>query len=277
MKSKSVKNIILTGGSRGLGLSHAFHLSGKGYNLAIIDISSEACKVYNEIKNIDDLLFKLSKNGTVNKFYECDLTNFSDSKMIFKKILDDFEQIHAGVFCAGGDIAGKDSNASGGKAKNNTFEIKESDHDIIFNRNYKTTLNSIKMIINHLKKNNFGKIVTTSSISSNYGVVQETAYSIAKAAVAQLTRSVAAEMRPYGINVNCIAPGATLTGRFKATLKNRSKEDLEKIKSDSESILLKPAAPEFISSVVEFLISNKSKYISGQTIRVDGGQLTSPI
>ena len=76
-------NIIITGGTRGLGLSHAFYLSNKGYNLALVDISSKACEVYDEIKNIDDLLVKLSTNGTKNKFYECDLTDFTSTEIIF--------------------------------------------------------------------------------------------------------------------------------------------------------------------------------------------------
>ena len=81
----------------------------------------------------------------------------------------------------------------------------------------------------------------------------------------------------FGVIINCIAPGATLTGRFRATLQNRSKEDKEKIMSKGKSILTRPAEPEYISSVVNFLLSDESKYISGQVIRIDGGQLTSPI
>ena len=274
--SKNI-NIIITGGTRGLGLSHAFHLSNKGYNLALVDISRKACQVYGEIKNVNDLLLKLSSNGTKNKFYECDLTKFTSTKNVFIKIIKDFSEIHACVLSAGGDVVGDDKNAAGGKARINNFEINEKDHDAIFNRNYKTTLNSVKSIIPHFKANEYGKIVATSSISANYGVIQETAYSIAKAAVVQLTRSVAAEMRPFGVNVNCIAPGATMTGRFRATLQNRSKEDKEKIMSKGKSILTRPAEPEYISSVVNFLLSDESKYISGQVIRIDGGQLTSPI
>jgi len=274
--SKNI-NIIITGGTRGLGLSHAFHLSNKGYNLALVDISRKACQVYGEIKNVNDLLLKLSSNGTKNKFYECDLIKFTLTKNVFLKIIQDFSGIHACVLSAGGDIVGDDKNAAGGKARFNNFEINETDHDAIFNRNYKTTLNSIKSIIPHFKANEYGKIIATSSISANYGVIQETAYSIAKAAVVQLTRSVAAEMRPFDVNVNCIAPGATLTGRFRATLQNRSKEDKEKIMSKGKSILTRPAEPEYISSVVNFLLSDESKYISGQVIRIDGGQLTSPI
>ena len=62
-------NIIITGGTRGIGLSHALYLSNKGHNLALVDISRKACQVYGEIKNVNDLLLKLSSNGTKNKFY----------------------------------------------------------------------------------------------------------------------------------------------------------------------------------------------------------------
>ena len=126
-------NIIITGGTRGLGLSHALYLSSKGYNLALIDISSKACEVYDEIKNIDDLLVKLSTNGTKNKFYECDLTDFTSTKIVFKKIIEDFTEIHSCVLSAGGDVVGDDKNAAGGKARINNFEINETDHDTIFN------------------------------------------------------------------------------------------------------------------------------------------------
>ncbi len=270
-------NIIITGSTRGLGLSHALYLSEMGYNLALIDISEKACEVYGEINSVDDLLIKLSKNGTINKFYECDLTNLEDTTRIFNKIISDFKTISGCVFNVGGDVIGSDKGAAGGKALKNNIEINEGDHDIIFDRNYKTTLNCFKSIIPHLKINRYGKIVTTASISANYGVIQETAYSIAKAAVVQLSKSVAAEMRPFGINVNCIAPGGTSTGRFLSMLENRTKEDMEKIINDHDSILLGPAKPEYISSVVNFLLSDESKYISGQVIRIDGGQFTSPI
>ena len=92
-----------------------------------------------------------------------------------------------------------------------------------------------------------------------------------------MTQTLALEWAQYNINVNCIAPGSTLSGRFKASIENRSKEDMKKISDTGKSILTKPALPEHISSVVHFLLSEESCYISGQIIRVDGGQFTSPI
>ena len=81
------KNIIITGGTRGLGLSHAFYLSNKGYNIALIDISKKACEVYSEINNLSELLARLSSNGTINRFYECDLTKFYSTKKVFNKVI----------------------------------------------------------------------------------------------------------------------------------------------------------------------------------------------
>ena len=58
METNKNKNLIITGGTRGMGLSHAFYLSSKGYNLALIDISKKACQVYGEIKNVNDFAHK---------------------------------------------------------------------------------------------------------------------------------------------------------------------------------------------------------------------------
>lgn len=275
MKNKIVKNIIITGATRGLGLSHAKYLAKSGYNIALVDISKDACSIYGEAQNISSILEQLRKSNKI-EFYSCDLTNYKKTKDTFQKILNDFGSIEGTVLNAGGDIKGRDKNASGGKAQNNSVSIDIDDHDAIFDRNYRTCFNSIKAIMPILIKQKYGKIITTSSVSAGYGVAKETAYSTSKAAIIHLTRSVAAELREYDICVNCIAPGPTLTGRFKDTISNRTEKDLEKIKGGT-SFLTKVADPIHISYLVEFLLSVKSDYISGQVIRIDGGQFTSPI
>jgi 3-oxoacyl-[acyl-carrier protein] reductase len=114
-------------------------------------------------------------------------------------------------------------------------------------------------------------------MNANQGIDSEISYSVAKTAVAQLTRATAVSLRGFNINVNSIAPGGTLTGRFLATIKDRSKKDREKIFSEADSRLLKPATPDDISGVVSFLLSSKAAYVSGQVIRIDGGQSPFPI
>ena len=92
-------------------------------------------------------------------------------------------------------------------------------------RNYLTCFNSVQAASPLLKKQKFGTIVPTSSMTANQGSDIEVSYSVAKTAVAQLTRSAAVSLRDYNITVNSIAPGGTLTGRFLATVKQRSKKD----------------------------------------------------
>jgi 3-oxoacyl-[acyl-carrier protein] reductase len=277
MNNKKVKHVVVTGGTRGLGLSHVEFLAQRGYDISIIDISRSACQVYGEVSTIDDLLVRLRSYGVNSHFFSCDLTDLNLLNECVERIINEAGDIDAIVANVGGDVVGRDQSASGAKATNNSIDISSEQHNEVFDRNYLTCFNTIKAIVPYFKQRNKGKIVTTTSISAGYGVPQETAYAVAKSAVLHLTRCVATELRPYGINVNCIAPGATLTGRFNATLSQRSEVDRQKITATTGSFLEKPAKPESISSVVEFLLSSASDYISGQVIRIDGGQFTSPI
>jgi len=275
LKKEESQNIIITGATRGLGLTHAKYLAKNGYNIALVDLSVDACSVYGEAKDVPSILNQLRESNKA-EFYSCDLTNFRETNDTFQQILNDFGKIDAAVLNAGGDIIGQDKNASGGKAKNNSLLVDIDDHNAIFDRNYRTCFNSIKALMPIFKKQKQGKIITTSSVSAGYGVTKETSYSTAKAAVIHLTRSAAAELRDYDICVNCIVPGPILTGRFKNTIIDRTEKDLEKINGE-KSFLTKIANPIEVTYLLEFLLSDKSNYISGQVIRVDGCQFTTPI
>ena len=87
-----------------MGLSHAKYLSKKGFNLALVDISKEACNIYNESKNLNEIISNLSINGLQVKFFECDLTDLKHTVSVFDKIIKDFNCIDGAVFNAGGDI-----------------------------------------------------------------------------------------------------------------------------------------------------------------------------
>jgi len=270
-----IKNILITGGTRGLGLEYAKYLAKKGYNIGITDISKEACTIYKEAESIDSIINDLEKNNIQAWFYPADLTNQEETKTMVKKFISKFGVINGLIANAGGDISGRGKNAEGGKAENNSFSIDKSEHQNIFDRNYYTCFNTLKAVIPYMKKQGFGKVITVSSVNAVFGVTKETAYSVAKAGVLQLTRSVAKELRRDGINVNCIMPGPVKTGRFMSTLKGRNKHDLDNI--DSTSKLDRVANPEDISPVVEFLLSTASDFISGELIRVDGGLFPQPM
>jgi NAD(P)-dependent dehydrogenase (short-subunit alcohol dehydrogenase family) len=267
--NNKIKNILITGGTRGLGLEYARFLANKGYNIGITDISETACRVYGEAKSVQDILDELDGYG-IDAWYEsANLNDSIQAEQVVTSFLNHFGEIHAVITNAGGDISGNDDNAAGGKAENNSFFIAYDEYRNIFKRNFDTTMNTLRAVMPHMKKQGFGKVITVSSINAVFGVEKETTYSVAKSAILQLTRSLAAEVRKDGINVNCIVPGPVKTGRFMATLKGRHAHDLEALKEKSR--LERVAIPKDISPLVEFLLSPASDFISGSVIKIDGG------
>jgi 3-oxoacyl-[acyl-carrier protein] reductase len=110
-----------------------------------------------------------------------------------------------------------------------------------------------------------GWVVNIGSISGLVGLPQASIYSTAKAAVHEYTRCLAAMLRPHGVYANVIAPGDTVTERFKAS---RS-VDNERMKTSGS--LERYGQPVEIARAVEFLVTPASSYITGQVLRVDGG------
>ena len=131
-----IKNILITGGTRGLGLEYAKYLAKKGYNIGITDISKEACTIYEEAESLDSIINDLEKNNIQAWFYPADLTNQEETKTMVKKFISKFGVINGLITNAGGDIAGRGKNAEGGKAENNSFFIDKLEHENIFDRNY---------------------------------------------------------------------------------------------------------------------------------------------
>jgi len=270
-----VKNVLVTGATRGLGLSYARHLASKGYNVGITDISRHACSVYNEAQSVESIIDELSGNGGCSWFGEADLTDSTQVKKLLDSYLYKFGEIHGIITNAGGDISGDDKNAAGGKAQDNSIMISRVGHDQIFKRNFDTCYNILRLAVPVMKSQGFGKIVTVSSINAAFGVERETSYSISKASIIQLTRCLAKELRPHGINVNCLVPGPIKTGRFMATLSGRNQHDLEAL--GNRGRLERAGLPSDVSPVVEFLLSSASDFVSGAIIKVDGGLINQPL
>ncbi len=270
-----IKNVLITGGTRGLGLEYARYLASEGYNIGLSDISENACQIYNEAESVDQILADLKGRSVDAWFKAGDLTDRQQAIDLIEAFVKYFGQIHAVIANAGGDISGNDDNAAGGKAANNSFFVDPIEYNNIFKRNFDSCLHTLRAVTPYLVDQGFGKIITVSSINAAFGVEKETTYSIAKGAVLQLTRSLAKELRKDGINVNCIMPGPVKTGRFMSTLKGRNPHDLEHLQAKSR--LERVADPADISPVVGFLLSSASDFISGAVIKVDGALFNQPI
>ena len=267
--------VLVTGGTRGLGLSCARFMAAAGWNVALVDISDKACRVYGEAASIEEIVADLQRSSITARFYPADLSIESQAQAAVQAVERDFGAIAGLVALAGGDIAGTDDAAAGGKALNNTAFVAQEDFMAIFNRNFLTCVLTCRAVAAGMRARQQGKIVTVASVSAGLGVAKETTYAVAKAAVVHFTRCLATELRPDGITVNCLAPAATNTGRFRATLKDRTPEDLVRLRGTGR--LDRLAEPEDICRVIKFFLSPDSDFVSGQVLRVDGAQYTGPL
>jgi len=127
------------------------------------------------------------------------------------------------------------------------------------------TFNCTRSVLSSMIERRNGRIINISSISGRYGEPGRAIYSAAKAGINMFTKALAYEVGQYGITVNSISPGATLTPRFKA----RSKETHDAAR---RSIAIpRFAEPEEVANAVLFLVKNEASYITGAILDIDGG------
>jgi 3-oxoacyl-[acyl-carrier protein] reductase len=113
-----------------------------------------------------------------------------------------------------------------------------------------------------------GRIITIGSIAGLYGRPTGSIYAVAKAAVHEYTRCLAAQLRPFNVPVNCVAPGGTVTERFLRI------HEIDQDRLIETGTLDRYGRPKEVAGVVGFLCREESAFISGQVIRVDGGGQT---
>ena len=138
--------------------------------------------------------------------------------------------------------------------------------DRIFRINVRGTMLCCKHVIPHLLRQGGGAIVNTASNLGLQGQVIQAAYSASKAAILQLTRSIAASHGRLGIRCNAVSPGLVLTPSARANLPAQLREAVE-----SETLTPSLGTPEDIAYAVAYAASDEARYLTGQNIVVDGG------
>lgn len=237
------KTVIVTGVTRGIGRKIALDLAEKGYF------------VVGFYKSNREKAEELESQSSMIKTYKCDVSDCEQVDKISDEIIDKY-----------GAVYGIVNNA--GVAKTSLFtDVSEEDFDKVFDVNVKGTFAITKAFLPSMINQKYGKIVNISSIWGIYGGSCEVVYSASKAAIIGMTKALAREVGPSGINVNCVAPGVIRTDM----LNNLSDEDLNELAEDTA--LLRNGYPSDISKTVLFLLSNDSDFITGQVLTVDGGMI----
>lgn len=250
------KVAIITGGAGGIGQATCKLLAQEGARIMVADLVAEqAQRVADEIRAL----------GHQAEAWQVNVTEFEQANGLARATVDRFGRIDILVNIAGGS-AGPVI-----KTKQQVFAESQPERwDEMITLNLKGTMNCTRAVINYMIENGSGRVVSFASTAGMIGGLRVSDYSAAKAGVIGFTKALAKEVAAYGINVNSIAPGVVGTPRMFGMPKEVLDGYLKGIR------LGRLAKPEELASVVLFLASEDSSYITGQNIAVDGGLTLGP-
>ena len=264
------RTALVTGAGRGLGRAYALHLAKLGADVIVNDINLDSAKDYGEQLTAPTVMDEIRNLGRKSLGIQANVTIKNQVDSMFERILKEFRHLDILVNNAGGNL-----NRLGAKAGSPvTYPSSTSmkDHSFIMDVNLTGTMLCCQAASRIMKQQRYGKIVNVASQAGLHAVPEmrkAMSYNVAKAAVIHYTRCLAAELGPYNVNVNCIAPGWISTAR--AVAEGRTGETARQLE---EQIALKRLGiPEDVAKVVEFLVTDLSDYVTGQCISVCGGYI----
>jgi NAD(P)-dependent dehydrogenase (short-subunit alcohol dehydrogenase family) len=255
------KVAFVTGSGRGLGRTIAERLMALGANLVLHDISEEAPARFGEVESLSALARELSAKEPQALAVTGDISDNAAVEAMVAKAQRDLGPISILVNCAGGDI-GADGNKPNPSTPSN---FKLEDVHAVLNRNLIGTMLMCRAIAPGMAERQEGSIVNIGSLLAHQGSAIEIGYACAKAAIVHYTRCLAQELRLNGVRANAVSPGPAKTARFLAT------RETDPAMMEEGASLERYAAPSEIADAVAFLAGPESRFISGQTLRVDGG------
>ena len=258
----------VTGSSRGIGRVVAGHLASQGARVAIHGTTPTSTRAFGEADSLQAVAAEMAEGVSGEVFaVHGDLTDEATVQELCRQIRARFGQIDILVNNAGGDIGSQGTmGANAGKpAANDAIGVALADIRTVLDRNVMTCLLPCREVAPEMVQRNQGWIVNIGSISGLHGHPGEVIYGMAKAAVHEYTRCLAAQLRPHNVHVNAIAPGEIVTPRF---LASRVPDDSRRVE---DGTLTRYGWPIEVARTVEFLVTGGSSYISGQVLRVDGG------
>ena len=239
------KVVLITGASNGIGANMAKVFAKNGYFVAI--------NFNNSKENAVSLVNEITNMGGNAIAVQCDVKVHNNCEKMINEVIKTFGHIDVLINNAG--------------ICSNNILIDETSENIteVVLTNLVGTINCSKLVAKHFISRNIGKIINMSSIWGIVGGSGESVYSATKGGVIAFTKALAKELAGNNITVNCIAPGVVDTNM----LNGFSKEELTQLKNDIP--FGRFAMPEEIANVALFLADEKSSYITGETISINGG------
>jgi len=240
------QSTLVTGAGRGIGAAIARELAREGSDVALVDLGA-----FDEAERLAAELRALGRKAVALR---ADVSDFAAA-----------EGAVAAAVRALGRLDGLVCNA--GVARDHaSWKMTEAEWDQVIDVNLKGCFAFCRAAAPVFRAQKSGRIVTVASINGLRGKFGQSNYAASKAGVVGLTKTLAKELGPSGVNVNCVAPGIVRT-EMTAGL---SAEVIAK--SVAEAALGRMGEPEEVASVVAFLLSDRARYVTGEVIKIDGGQ-----
>ena len=241
------KVVVVTGSTRGIGHQIALALAELGAKVVVSSRKAEDCQQVQE---------EFEAQGYTCLGVAADVSSMDDCKALSAAALEAFGQVDVLV------------NNAGITRDNLMMRMKEDQWDDIMNTNLASVYKMSKAVLRGMMKKKAGRIISIASVVGAMGNAGQTNYAAAKAGIMGFTKSLAREVGPRGITVNCVAPGFIKTDMTDA-LPEEQKEALAK-----QIPMGRLGSVEEIAGSVLFLASDAGAYVTAQTIHVNGGMYT---
>ncbi len=242
------KSAIVSGGSQGIGASIALEFGRQGAKVCLLYRKHEQTAM--------DLAEEIRGLGTQAIAVQCDIASFADAGKVVETTVAQFGGVDILVNNAGMNWDGV------------SWKMSEEQWDRVLEVNLKGYFNFTRHVAPLLKEQKSGKIINVTSINGLRGKFGQSNYSASKAGIIGYTKAVAKELGAFGVNVNAVAPGLIETPMLKESEARDKIVDM----AMNEIVLKRVGTPEDVAHVVTFLASELSRHITGEVIKVDGGQ-----
>jgi NAD(P)-dependent dehydrogenase (short-subunit alcohol dehydrogenase family) len=258
----SDKTAIITGGGSNIGLAISLGFCEEGTNVIIAEIDEiQGQKIANQI----------TAKGGNSVFIKADVTDLQSAKDMIRKSIEKFGRVDILV------------NNVGGTSRRLFMEKPIEEWEKEIKLNYWSVLNCTRAIIDHMVEQKYGKIINIASDAGRVGDANATIYSGCKGGVIAFTKAIALELARFGINVNAVSPTTIIPKNLEEEVGQQScwsTPDAQHYLTDELQAKLVKLFPlkrlgraDDVANVVLFLASDKSSFITGETIGVSGGSV----
>lgn len=238
------KVAVITGGASGIGLAIARKLVVNKITVILVG---------RDTKKLKKATAELGKDSD---YYSCDLSDLNSISSLVQEIIDKYGRIDILV------------NNAGIHLKKPFNEVTDDEFQQVVLTNQTAIFSLTRSVAGFMMEQESGSILNISSMASRYGIPYVIAYTASKSAIEGMTRALAVELGPYGIRVNCIAPGFIRTNMSSVAL---DKDPERKQKVISRTPLGRLGTPEEVAEAASFILSDKASFITGVVLPVDGG------